>query len=154
RAPERLLLTKPGDEGLGASDHQKPRIAPRGRRRLDLPRVLLHRDQGPAHSRVEAAALRELVVLDTDAGGARALELAGGPHDIDGVAIAVVAVGDDRQTDRVDDAADGLEGLRERQDVRVRDGADGGDAEAARRYGVRCREPRRAQEGTRCARFS
>src|SRR5947208_1114281 len=94
------------------------------------------RQPAAAHPRVEAAPLGELVVLDADAGRAGALELGSGAHHVDRVAVAVVAVSDDRDDDRVDDAAHGLEGLRQRQDVRIGDGLDGGDAEAACPDGV------------------
>src|SRR5439155_23320053 len=94
------------------------------------------RHQIPTHARVEAASLRKLVVLDADAGRASALELGGGAHDVDGVAVAVVTVGDDRDADRVDDAAHGFEVRRQLQDVRIWDRLDGGDAEAACPDGV------------------
>src|SRR5438132_14332723 len=92
RAAQRLLLTEAGDERLWAGGHQDPRVAAGGGRRLDLPGVLFRRHQIPPHPRVEAASLRELVVLDADAGRAGALELGGGAHDVDGVAVAVVTV--------------------------------------------------------------
>ena len=98
--------------------------------------MLVRRDQIALHARVEAAAFREVIVLDTHAGRARALELADGPHDVDRVPVAVVAVGHHGDADGVDDTADGLERLGEGQDVRVRHGLHGRDAEAARPDGV------------------
>ena len=54
----------------------KSREPTRRARRLDLAGVLLGRHEVAPHAGVEAAALRELVVLDADARGAGALELA------------------------------------------------------------------------------
>ena len=112
-----------------------------GRRRaehggLDLARMLLGRHEVAAHAGVEAAPLGELVVLDADASRAGALELARRAHHVDGVAVAVVAVGDDRDRHRVADAPDRIERLGEGQDVGVGDGLDGRDAEPARPDGV------------------
>src|SRR5207245_6780781 len=121
---------------LGARDHGERRIAPRRRSRLDLPRMLVDRHQVAPYARVEAAPLRKVVVLDADAGRSRSLELADGPHDVDRVAVAVVAIGHDRDADGIDDVANRLERLGEGQDVRVRDRLDRRYPEAARPDGV------------------
>src|SRR6266478_2489320 len=96
RAAQRLLLTEAGDERLGAGDHQEPRVAAGGGRRLDLPGVLFRGDQVSAHPGVEAAPLRELVVLDSVAVRAGALELAGVAYAAIGVAVAFEGDGDHR----------------------------------------------------------
>jgi len=133
---ESLFHAEARDQRLGAGDHGEGGVAPSRSGSFDLPRVLVDCHEIAANPCVKAAPLREVVVLDADAGRARALELADRPHDVDRVAVAVVAVGDDGDADGVDDAADRLERLGEGQDVRVRHGLNGRDPEAARPDGV------------------
>ena len=133
RAPaDRLVQPQPGDQRLGARDHDEIARAARRARRLHLAGVLLGRHELAPHAGVEAAALGELVVLDADARGAGALELARRAHHVDGVAVAVVAVGDDGDRHRVADPPHGVERLGEREDVGVRHRLHGRDAEPAR----------------------
>src|SRR5207302_3269773 len=133
---ERFVEAEARDQCLGTRDHREAGVASDCSRRLDLPRVLVGGYEIAPDAGVEAAPLREVVVLDADARGARALELPDRAHDVDGVAVAVVAIGHDGDFYRVDDAANRLERLGKGQDVGIGNALDGGDAEPARPDGV------------------
>src|SRR5262249_57776394 len=106
RGEGRLREPRPGDGRFGPGDDRKVgvRTGPRGG--LDLPDVLLHRNQLASDRAVKAASFGKLVVLDADPGRPGSFELPYGPDHVDRVAEAVVAVGDHRDADRVHDAAD------------------------------------------------
>jgi hypothetical protein len=131
-APERLLHAPARDEGLGARDHDEVAVPLRRLGGADLGRVLLDVGQLALHARVEAAPLGEDVVLDADRRDAGGLVLLDAPDDVDGVAVAVVAVGHDRQAARRAHHLRDGEVLRHREDVRVGDRVARGDLEAGR----------------------
>jgi hypothetical protein len=62
-----------------------------------------HGDQFTPDARVEAAPFGIGVVLDTNAGHTGPLPVVDGAYDIQGVAVAGIAVGDDGDTHRLDD---------------------------------------------------
>ena len=135
-ALEGLVHAPSGDEGFRARDDEEVVALARVEHGLDLARVLLDWGQLALDARVERAALGEDVVLDADGGDALGLV---GPHhvdDVDGVAVAVVAVGDDRDVDRLDHPRGRAQLVGHREDVGVRHAVRGGDLEAGRPDGV------------------
>ena len=117
---ERLGHAVAGDERLGAGDDHEVGVALGSLGRTDLARVLLGGREFAPDVRVETRPLREDVVLDRDAGDARPLVLLDGADDVEGIAVAVVAVGDDRHVHGVVHVPRRLEVLGHREEVHVR----------------------------------
>ena len=133
---QRLAFPPAGDERLGPGDDDEIRTRPRRPGRLNLARVLVDRNEFALNAGVEAAPFGEDVVFDTDTRGAGAGVFGDRPHDVDRVAEAVVAVGDDRDVHRVAHAPHRVQRLTHGENVGVGQRVDRGDAETAGPDGV------------------
>jgi hypothetical protein len=113
------------------------RVLTRGSGGRDFSGMFIHRYEFTLNPGVETAPFGEDVVLDTEAGDASAFILGDGSYDVDGIAEAVVTIGDHRNADRFDHAANGVEGFTHGEDVGVGQCANGGDAKPASPDGVK-----------------
>jgi hypothetical protein len=135
-ALERFLHAPAGNQRFGAGDDHEVRIALRALGRTDLAGVLLDAGELATHARVEAAALGEDVVFDADGGDAGALVLLDAADDVDGIAVAIVAIGDHGELGGVVDLGGDFEVLRHGKHAGVRHGARRSDLEPARPHPV------------------
>lgn len=101
RAAQRLVHAPAGDQRLDARDDREIRIALRILAGLDLAAELVDLGERLALAVDEAVGFRKLLVLDAHAGDAALLELSHEPAHVVEVAVAGVAVEQDRQVARV-----------------------------------------------------
>jgi hypothetical protein len=131
RAPQRLGEAPARDERLDPRDQDEVRILLAVLAGLDLPAELVDVSQRLELGAQERVRLREELVLDGDAGHARLLQLAHEPAHVVEVAVAGVAVEQDRDRRRVGHEGDVVGHLRPRELVVVPDAKGGRDRQAA-----------------------
>ena len=138
-ALERFFQAPAGDESFGAGDDDEVEALLRLLGGADFAAELVNAFELALDRSVEAAALGEDVVFDGDAGEARLFRFAHQAHDVDGVAEAVVAVGDDGERGGVVDFRGHRQVLGHGEDGGVGQGARGVDFKAARPDAVKAR---------------
>jgi hypothetical protein len=123
RCPVQGLLHAPArDERLRPGNDQEIRRLLRLFGGPDFATMLLHRHQLALHARIKTAALREDIVFERNRRHARGFVLDNRPHHIDGVAVAIIAIGDNGQACGSPDLLNGVEVLRHGEEVRIRQG--------------------------------
>ena len=130
-ALEGLLEAVAGDERLDAGDDDEVLVALRFLHRADLAGVLVHVGEGLGRAADEAVRLREQLVLDADAGDAALLELHHEAARRVEVAVAGVAIEQDRHGGGVGHELDDLHHLGPARLVVVADAERRRDREAA-----------------------
>ena len=135
--PDRLFHAAPDRAvGVGAGDDDEVTVEPvaLGQRGAVLPERLLPRHDGLA--RDVAAPLGEALILQVKSGGAGLDELLHRPHGREGVAVAIVGVGDHRDLHRARHHRGRLGDLRHRQEPHVGPAIEHGDGVAAQVNGL------------------
>ena len=132
RSLQRLVLTEPRDQRLGARHDDEVRIAAGRARRLDLALELFCADHVLPAAGDQAGDLGEALVLHHDRAHAGTFVLLHGIEDVDGIAEAGVDVGHHRQAGAIDDGPRHVEMLGHRHDADIRHAVHRGKLEARR----------------------
>ena len=123
---QRFLVSPAGDQRLGPGDNHEVRDSLRHLGGADLPAVLFNGNQLAAEAGVKTASLGIDVILDADGRDAGPFVVVDGPHHVQGIAIASVAVGDNRNADRLDHVPLNLQLLGRGDEAGVRHAFEGG----------------------------
>ncbi len=132
-----LIFPPAGNKSLCAGNNDKVGILPYGRRGLDFSGVLVNRDEFALDSSVKAASFGKDIIFNTNAGCPSMLVLGHRAYDVNGVAKAVITIGNHRNIHCGAHPPHCLQGLAHCEDIGIRHGIGGRDAKTAGPDGIK-----------------